>query len=51
MAEKTYTLNEKQIEALAKWANAKTTGWGPGFSAAFEVAKEVTKATTDREQG
>lgn len=34
-------ISEEQVRALRTWANAKTTGFGPAFDGAFEVAKEV----------
>lgn len=46
--QKTITLTKQQAQALAKWADQLfkengTTAWGPYFSAALDVAKNVRK--------
>jgi hypothetical protein len=37
------TLTNEQVKALVAWAKAKTTGCGPQFNAAFDVAVDVAK--------
>jgi hypothetical protein len=34
-------LTDEQVKSLVAWANANTTGFGPAFTAAFGVAKNV----------
>jgi hypothetical protein len=36
-----YLLDEQDVATLSAWADAKTTGWGPPFSAALRVAERV----------
>ena len=41
--ERTIILTSAQAKALVDWAEAQTTGWGPKFSAAFDVALAVSQ--------
>ncbi len=38
-----YALSKAEIDALAEWAGAKTTGFGSQFDAALHVARSVSE--------